>query len=102
MLYDNQMIFTEASGLFLRTIIERGAWCRGSCDFIFATEQVAYRFADVEGSLRAVDIRVDGKEIDPKGWYAILVNDYVLNTVLKDPPNRDGGLRHQRPGTESF
>jgi hypothetical protein len=51
-----------------------------------------------DGALECVAeaVRVAGAPLNRRAWYQCVVSDYVLDTLLKDLPEREQGMRNER------
>ena len=110
-------MFAELSGALLSALLARNARFAGRADFLYLAPGVSYALRPRgggalptngfekeeldEGALEAVpsSISVWGAPLDTceRGWYKAVVSDYILDTLLKDVPERQHGVRGATP-----
>ena len=110
--YDSGLVCCEVSGDWLRLLLDRNAKFAGRADFLYF-EGISYTLRPCRGALpeegfkkKQLDSgvlqvvprspRVFGTAIEGGSWYSCVTSDYVLDTLLKDIPGREIGVRNEQ------
>ena len=110
--YDSGLVYCEVSGEWLLLLLDRNAKFAGRADFLYF-EGVSYTLRPCRGTLPeegfnkkqldsgalqvvAGSPRVFGTALEDASWYSLVTSDYVLDTLLKDMPGREMGVRNKQ------